>query len=66
MECNVTANRAKCTCTYEPCPRKGRCCDCLSYHLRVRQLPGCTFPPELERTYDRSFEAFARWVLKKG
>ena len=29
-----------------------------------RELPGCCFPPQAERTYDRSFEAFARaWKL---
>jgi hypothetical protein len=25
-------------------------------------LPGCFFPPEAEKTYDRSFEHFARLV----
>jgi hypothetical protein len=25
-------------------------------------LPGCFFPPEAERTYDRSFAHFARLV----
>jgi hypothetical protein len=30
----------------------------------MRQLPGCCFPPEVEKTYDRSFKAFARaWKL---
>ena len=63
VECKKAANERNCTCTYS-CSRKGLCCDCLSYHLKARQLPGCCFPPEVERTYDRSFEAFARaWKL---
>jgi hypothetical protein len=28
----------------------------------MRQLPGCCFPPEEERTYDRSYERFAELV----
>ena len=49
-----------CECTYSGCPRHGKCCECLSYHLASRQLPGCCFPPEVERTYDRSFARFAQ------
>ncbi len=62
MECNLEANLAGCSCTYEPCPRKGKCCECITYHLRADELPGCVFPPALEKTYDRSFNRFARWV----
>jgi hypothetical protein len=30
----------------------------------MKQLPGCCFPDDVERTYDRSFKAFARaWSL---
>jgi hypothetical protein len=66
MECNIEANLAKCNCTYEPCSRKGRCCECISYHLKMDELPACVFPPELERTYDRSFKRFAKWVNERG
>ncbi len=62
MECKEARNAERCNCSYEPCPRKGICCDCLNHHLRQRQLPACFFPPEAERTYDRSFEHFARLV----
>ena len=58
MECNLSANRRKCTCTYEPCSRKGRCCECLTYHWSMQELPGCLFPPQVERTYDRSLARF--------
>jgi hypothetical protein len=62
MECNQEQNLEKCNCTYDPCERKGICCECISYHLRSRQLPGCCFPAEAEATYDRSFEHFAQLV----
>ncbi len=59
MSCDrFEQNMERCTCTYEPCSRKGRCCDCLAYHLAHRQLPACCFPPDVERTYDRSFRRF--------
>lgn len=62
MECKREANLNKCNCSYEPCSRKGACCDCLAYHLRSRELPACFFPRDAERTYERSFEHFARLV----
>ncbi|MEN6452586.1 MAG: DUF6485 family protein [Thermoguttaceae bacterium] len=62
MECSQNKNAKKCTCSYGSCPRKGLCCQCVSYHLQSGELPGCFFPPEAERTYDRSFEHFARLV----
>lgn len=65
MDCKKELNLKRCNCSYDPCSRKGVCCDCLSYHLNKRQLPGCAFPPDVERTYDRSFERFARLVNEK-
>jgi len=62
MTCKKEANARRCTCTYASCSNKGTCCDCLAYHLASRQLPGCCFSAEAERTYDRSFEHFARLV----
>jgi hypothetical protein len=44
-ECdNLKKNLANCNCTYEPCSRKGRCCECLSYHWSSKELPGPTDP----------------------
>ena len=60
MDCKKNGNQTKCTCTYEPCPRKGVCCDCVQYHLRNDEVPGCFFSPEAERTYDRSVGHFIR------
>jgi len=62
MECKENEIRGYCNCTYEPCPRKGICCDCLKYHLRDNELPACCFPADAERTFNRSFEHFARLV----
>ena len=58
MECNIEKNRKDCTCTYEPCRRKGKCCECISYHRRMDELPGCLFPASVEKTYDRSVARF--------
>ena len=62
MECKKSVNSRFCTCSYPGCDKHGVCCDCLRYHLQMRQLPGCCFPPQVERTYDRSFERFSQLV----
>nr|WP_321398124.1 DUF6485 family protein [uncultured Desulfobacter sp.] len=62
MECKQTKNLKQCNCSYEPCSRKGLCCDCLQYHIKKRQLPACVFPNDAEKTFDRSYEHFARLV----
>ena len=64
MDCKKDANLAVCNCTYEPCEHKGLCCDCIRYHVKKRQLPACCFPDDAERTFDRSFEYFARLVAE--
>lgn len=58
MECKKEFNLKNCPCSYPGCPRKGICCECLSYHLSHNELPACCFPPEVEKGYDRSFEKF--------
>lgn len=65
MECNKSKNMKGCNCSYEPCSRKGICCECIAYHRRARELPACYFPNNAERTYDRSFEHFVRLVTQK-
>lgn len=63
MDCpNLKQNLAACTCTYEPCSRKGRCCECVAYHKRSGELPGCLFTKEAEATYDRSARKFKSTV----
>jgi len=58
MECSLKTNQRNCTCTYEPCDRKGKCCECISFHRASGELPGCVFTPEVERSYDRSATRF--------
>ncbi|HMK66350.1 MAG TPA: DUF6485 family protein [Thermodesulfobacteriota bacterium] len=55
---NIKENLKSCTCSYEPCSRKGLCCQCIQYHRRSGELPACYFPPEVEKTYDRSISRF--------
>lgn len=62
MECRKSRNMRTCNCSYEPCPRKGACCECLQHHLSRRELPACCFPGPAEPTYDRSFEHFVSLV----
>jgi hypothetical protein len=60
-ECTQKENSKNCPCTY-PCDKKGKCCDCIAYHLARKELPACCFPKDVEKTYDRSFEKFAGLV----
>ncbi len=55
---NIKTNLEHCTCTYPGCPRKGKCCECLQYHLEKNELPACCFSKEAEKTFDRSFRKF--------
>jgi hypothetical protein len=65
-ECKIEQNKTKCNCTYEPCSRKGICCECISFHQGLDELPACYFPDDVERTYDRSIERFIEVYRKKG
>jgi hypothetical protein len=38
----------------------GKCCECVMYHRRSGELPGCFFNPEFERTFDRSTANFIK------
>ena len=58
MECNKEENSKNCICTWEDCPRKGLCCQCIKYHWSRNELPACFFSKKAERTYDRSVEKF--------
>lgn len=60
MECKQQTNMKACNCSYEPCSRKGVCCECLAYHRRNHELPACYFPVEAEAGYDRSIASFVR------
>jgi hypothetical protein len=60
MECKQKSNSASCPCTYNSCPRKGICCECIAYHRASNEIPGCYFSREQERVYDRSIEFFIK------
>jgi len=66
VECQIEVNKSRCPCTYEPCSRKGKCCECIRYHWENGELPGCLFPPEVERAYDRSLSRFISIYGKKA
>ena len=58
MKCEIEKNKANCPCTYTSCDKRGKCCECIRYHWKRGELPGCLFPPEVEGTWDRSIKAF--------
>jgi hypothetical protein len=64
-ECKAEGNKSRCNCTYEPCPRKGICCECVIYHRESGELPACFFSTEAERTYDRSIDRFVAEQRKR-
>ncbi|MCS7258746.1 MAG: DUF6485 family protein [candidate division WOR-3 bacterium] len=57
-ECRVVINKQRCPCTFESCGRRGRCCECVTYHRQQNELPACYFPRNVEKTYDRSIRKF--------
>ncbi len=65
-ECDIEKNMEKCNCSYEPCSRKGICCECIQYHWSMKELPACFFPDDVERTYDRSLRRFIEVYKDRG
>ncbi|MCX8044883.1 MAG: DUF6485 family protein [Desulfobacterota bacterium] len=66
MECTVEKNLSTCPCTYMSCSKRGKCCECVRYHTGRGELPGCFFPPDVERTYDRSRAMFIKTYAQKN
>lgn len=58
MECQQIKNLKNCPCTYTACQKRGKCCECVAYHRKRGELPGCYFTKKGEATYDRSIERF--------
>lgn len=65
-QCDQEKNLNDCTCTYGSCSKQGICCECVAYHRSRRELPGCFFPKEVEKTYDRSIERYVKAWKAKG
>lgn len=66
VECNQERLKRNCACTYTSCSRKGKCCECIEYHLKMNQLPGCVFAKiskDAEKSYNRDFNYFAKLIL---
>lgn len=60
MECKINKNLTSCTCTYTSCSRRGLCCECVAYHRKNDEIPGCFFTSAGEKTYDRSISNFIK------
>ena len=64
-ECRNQKTLQKCNCSWEPCSRKGICCECIEYHWSHKELPACFFPDAVEKTYDRSRRNFVQTGREK-
>jgi hypothetical protein len=67
-ECDLESRVDSCACTYSSCSRRGKCCECIEYHLNMNQLPGCVFAKiskAAEKSYNRDFEYFSKLLLEK-
>jgi len=64
MACNN--NTINCTCTYTSCYRHGKCCECVLFHRKSGEVPGCFFSAVGEKTYDRSIENLYRDYKKSS
>jgi len=64
--CNIKKNLQFCNCTYEPCGKKGICCECIRYHWNIGEFPACFFPDDVEKSYDRSIETFIKTYQQRG
>ncbi len=66
MECKQKDMLKNCTCTYTSCSKRGKCCECVMYHRKNGEIPGCFFPADAEKSYDRSVENFIRSVSRRN
>ncbi len=64
MNCDIEKNVKNCNCTYH-CDRKGKCCDCISYHRGLGELPACYFNSAYERSYNRTVENYLESIGKR-
>jgi hypothetical protein len=62
----IDKNLDRCTCTYVACSRKGICCECIAHHRKKNEIPGCLFPEDAEKEYDRSIARFIEAVRGRG
>jgi len=60
MKCASSSSAQHCTCTNTACPSWGDCLDCVTRHRERKEIPGCFFTTEGEKTYNRSVENFIK------
>lgn len=60
MECKKAENIIDCSCTATTCSNRGICCECVRYHRERKELPGCFFPADAEKSWDRSIKNFVK------
>jgi len=65
MECLKEKNKESCGCTYG-CPTSGMCCQCVRHHRANGEIPGCFFPRNAEKTYDRSIANFIKSMTEQA
>ncbi len=65
MECTNEATPDKCGCSNKSCERRGNCCKCVAHRKSRGELPGCFFPPDAEKTQDRSVAYFIKCMGEK-
>jgi hypothetical protein len=53
-------NKIKCPCTFKDCDKHGKCCECIDFHRKCKELPACYFSKEDEKTYDRSIKFYLK------
>jgi hypothetical protein len=63
--CTVEKNKQNCNCSFG-CGKCGVCCECLSYHRRRGELPGCYFPADIESGGNRSVANFINVIQQRG
>lgn len=59
MSCENNSS-IQCSCTHYSCGNHGKCCDCVANHRSSGEFPACFFSAEMEKTYNRSFEALVK------
>ncbi|MEI7961813.1 MAG: DUF6485 family protein [archaeon] len=64
MGCKQRQNLKKCTCTFE-CEKKGICFECVEYHRKRMELPGCYFSKIAEANGDRTIKNYVEINFKK-
>jgi len=58
-------SRTTCTCTY-PCSRHGKCCECVAYHRRSGEVPGCFFQKPVKKHMTGQLKTCIETIKSQG